>query len=94
MTESDESWKRDPNMPRLFLLVYDDSSEVKWGGNFRSSFDLTKHLDSKMEEARVRGLVLEVALRFVQPEEAGYMPETPESQLGELEQEARKKSKP
>jgi len=87
MTEPDERWKLDPDMPRLFLLVYDDGTEVKWGGNFRSSYEITKHLDSKMEEAKLRGLVLEVALRYVSPEEAGYQPEIPEVQLGKLEDE-------
>ena len=87
MAASPDEWKLDPDMPRLFLYVMDDGGqEVKWGSQYRSSFDLTKHVDSKMEEARLRGLVLTVTLRLADPEEVYGKPE-PEATLRQAEDE-------
>ena len=89
MTEPTEAWKLDPDMPRLFLVVFDEQPLPVWSNICRSSFDITKHLDSKIEEARLRGLLLEVSLRFVDPGEAGFGPVTPEGELDQLEDEAK-----
>lgn len=88
MTDADsELWKRDPNMPRLFLVVYDSSAEPVWAATHKTFFEVQKHIDSKLEEAAMRGLLLEVSLRFVDPREAGFAPLTPEAELGDLEHE-------
>jgi hypothetical protein len=89
MTDHPDAWKKDPEMPRLFLVVYDAQPDPVWANVCRSSFDITKHLDSKIEEARLRGLLLEVSLRFVDPGEAGFGPVTPEGELDQLEDEAK-----
>jgi hypothetical protein len=88
MDADSDLWKRDPNMPRLFLVVFDREPAPVWAATHKTFFEVQKHIDSKLEEAAMRGLLLEVSLRFVDPTEAGYAPMTPEGELGKLEAEA------